>query len=111
MAWPDSDFLLRFRRIMSGSQCLPQIVLRHRSGDVYPFSADRMREFYASRHKRYASVGIASLVAIFEVAFYRTAYGRQLHSDLVLAAGEQIDFEQMVAVRRGYMPLCKYGFL
>ena len=55
-------------------------------------------ELYAACYQRYAPVWVAAFVAIFQVAFYRAAYGRQLGADLVLPACQQRHFQEVIAV-------------
>ena len=45
-----------------------------------------------------AAVGVGARSAIFEIAFDGTADGRELAADLVVTAGQQLDFDQMVTV-------------
>ena len=54
--------------------------------------------------QRDAAIGIAARRPIFEVAFYRATEGRQLAAYLVVAPGEQLHLEELVAVASGKEP-------
>ena len=45
-----------------------------------------------------AAVGVRAGGAVFEVAFDGAADGGELAADLMMAAGEELDFDQMVTV-------------
>ena len=56
-----------------------------------------------------AAIGIAALVAVFQVAADGAADMRQLTPDLVMPAGFQIDFQQGVTLRNRYRPVIQHG--
>ena len=70
-----------------------------------------MYEMNTSGNKRYASVGVAAFVAIFQVTFYRAANRGELYTNLVLASGFEIDFKQVVAFAAGKQPVRQCGAL
>ena len=70
-----------------------------------------MGEGYASGYERYAAVGIAALVAVFQVSSDRAAYRAHLHSDLVFASGEQFDLDEAESIADGYSAVAEPGFL
>ncbi len=70
-----------------------------------------MNEANITSVERDATIGIATLVAILQVTFYRTSYRRQLHPDLVLSSGHQPHFEQVISIGRSYEPVGESSLL
>ena len=60
-----------------------------------------MRELNFPGQQRDAAARIAALVAVFKVALDGASYSRELHADLVLAAGEELYLNEVVAVGFG----------
>ena len=58
-----------------------------------------------------ATVGIAALVAVFEVALNRTADGGQLGPYLMMPSGKKFHFQQGVVFRTPQYMVKKFGFL
>ena len=76
---------------------LPQVVLlRYGGRDVQELFAYRMNESDAAGMQRDAAVAVRARGAVLQVAADRAADLRQLRPDLVVATGQQLDFEQVV---------------
>ena len=57
-----------------------------------------MNELDAAGQQRYGAVGIGAAVAVLEVAADGAAYRGELHADLMLAACEELDLEEVETV-------------
>ncbi len=55
----------------------------------------------------YAAVRVGPGGSIFEVALDWAAHGGELAADLVVTPGEEVDFQQVVALGVSYMPIAK----
>src|SRR5574344_217165 len=69
-----------------------------------------MNKFYFPCQQRYASVWIASLCTIFQIAFYRTTYFRQLTSYLMMSSCHKLHFYKSIIFRMGYNLIFQYSF-
>ena len=56
-----------------------------------------------------AAVGIRTRRAVLEVALDRAAHVGELAADLVVPAGQQFHFDEMIAVRVGKVPVAEAG--
>lgn len=81
-----------------GCECLPEVVGGERGGDGDFLAGNGMDEFDTASYERYASVGVAAFVAIFQVATDRASYSRQLNPYLMLSTGKEPNFQKMIAV-------------
>lgn len=97
--------------LSGGVEGLPEGVGGDGGLDVDGLAADGVDEVDAACEQRDAAVGVAALVAVLEVAADGAAYGGELDAYLVLAAGEELDFEEAVAVALGYECVAQAGFL
>ena len=76
-----------------------RIILRNGSGYFYKFFAHRMDEFQHSGVQADAAVWIGTRCAVFQVAFYRCAYFRELSPYLVVSSCLQIYFQQHIIIQ------------
>ena len=60
-----------------------------------------MNELDATGKQRNTTIGVATLCSIFQIALNRAADSGELHSNLMFATCEQIDFKQVVVVALG----------
>ena len=76
----------------------------------------RMNKLNPPRMQVNGTIRIGSWKAIFQVTFYRAADMRKLRPDLMVAAGEQFNFEQVKVVAafddpvNQFCPLCPFSF-
>ena len=77
---------------------LKQTPFRHGSSDSHRLLFDRMDEGDLSCVQADAAVRIGTTSAILQVAFDRTAYSRQLATDLMMTTGEEFNLKECVVV-------------
>ena len=84
--------------------------MRQGGGDIDDFSAHGVGEGDAVALQADATVGVAALGSVLEVALDGAANGGELAADLMLAAGDEVHFEQMVAVGAGQQSVVEHSF-
>ena len=77
---------------------LPEGVGGQRRSKGYEVTAHGMDELDMAGHQGDTSIGIAALVAILQVATYRTSYRSELHTYLMLSPCLKIDLKEMIAL-------------
>ena len=78
---------------------LPEGVCGDRSEDHDRLFLYRMLEFEPPRVQVNPAIGIGTIEAVFQVAFYGVADDRELAPDLMVPPGLETDLEQAVAIQ------------
>ena len=105
------ELVLWLVHVSNRCQGPPQIVVGQRCHDMDGLFGDGMDKRHLVRQQRDAAVGIASLGSILQVAFDGTADMGKLTAYLMVAAGHQMDLQQMVVVSMANDPVTQQGFL
>lgn len=80
---------------------VPEIVVGNRCRDDDVLVTDRVHELDTASMQRYASIGIAALGTVFQVALDGATDGRQLAAYLVVTTRLEVNLKQRIAVATG----------